>query len=218
MHSAGVRAYRSSGEVTSCLDLFIFFCGDIYVMLREQLSILMEENKGMGSPGAYKLLKEYRMQARVLASAFHFSECYHREVHRWLTYPLILLTVSTTVLSAFELNKYVVCALSFASLLLTSFNSAVRPKDREYAAHAVSGEFQEIADDIHQYITENHKTADEIKAYSNHVNSVLSIWKGQSPACRDSFISRAQLKHSPRMRSSKKKRESESPPVFSRDA
>lgn len=176
---------------------------------REELSEIMEGFPRPHSPGGYLLLNEYLTQARILSSAYNLSELYYRSLHKWMTYPLIFITVTTTVLSGFDLNRYAVCGLSFAALILSSFNSVINPTEKEHVAHSVANEYDEVACEIYQYITENGKTREEIKTYSNHINSVLCIWKGQSPPIKPRFMIRARLAH---MKSKKSKsRRSESP-------
>jgi hypothetical protein len=159
------------------------------------------------SPGAYQLLNNYLMTAKVLSSAYKHSSGYHRRLYQYLTYPLILTSAISTVLSGFQLNEYAVMGLSLTSLLLVGFNSATNPKDRENKAHNFSIEYSEVASDIEQFILENNKTKEQIKTYSQHINSVLNIFKSQSPTIRDSFLKQAKLENSPRIRSSLKKKE-----------
>jgi outer membrane murein-binding lipoprotein Lpp len=151
--------------------------------------------------GSYKLLNDYMIETKVLSEAYKKSEAHWRNVSKMLNYPLIVITTLMSVFSSIELNKYVLMALSFGSMLITSFATAVAPKDREAKANQISTEFGEIASNIRQFINENHKTKEEVKAFSQMQLELIEIWKGLSPPINDKYIKQSKIHNAPRTRS-----------------
>jgi hypothetical protein len=143
--------------------------------------------------GSYGLLKKYLNESNTLSSAFHYSSKFHRSMYKWLTYPLIITSTVATLLAGLEVNNFIVAGVSFTSLILVGFNSAINPKKKEIEAHDVSIEFSEIASDIELFIIKNGKTKVEIEAYASHINDLLNVWKAQSPAVNGKYIKKARL-------------------------
>lgn len=156
----------------------------------------------------YQILRKYLMQARILSGAFNRGEKYHRSMYRWLTYPLVITSAVSTVLSGFQLQEYIVMSLSFITLILVGFNATINPSNKMNTSHNSAIEFDEIAGSLELYINENGRTSEEIKAYASHVNDILNIWKANSPPVKDSFIKLAQIDNAPRLRSKSHKKNS----------
>lgn len=154
----------------------------------------------LANTGSYSLLKKYRNDAMVLSDAYKMSERHWRKTYKMLNYPLIVLTTITGVMSSVEVSKYALMAISFTSLLLTSFSTAINPKDKEAKANQVATEFSEISSNINQFIVENHKTKDEIKAFSQLQLELLEVWQSLAPPISYTYLEKAKMNHAPRTR------------------
>jgi hypothetical protein len=150
--------------------------------------------------GPYALLKEYMLESKTLSIAYKKSEAYYRMLHKYLTYPIIVTSAVASVCSGFALSQYIVLGLSLTTLLLSGFNSAINPKEKEHLANQVSTEFGEISSNILQFILENSKTRSEIKAYSQLIHELLNTWKSQSPSVKNKYLAEAQIEACPRLR------------------
>ena len=166
----------------------------------------MEEFSALkpSSPGPYALLKKYMHESKVLSIAYKKSEAYYRSLYKCLTYPVIVTSVVASVCSGLDLNRYILLALSLSTLMLSGFNSAINPKDRENKANQVSTEFGEISSNISQFIYENSKSKDDIKAYSQLVHELLNTWKSQSPSIQKKYLDKAKIEACQRLRVSSK--------------
>ena len=141
----------------------------------------------------------------VLANAYKMAESHHRTIHKILTYPLIVLAATGSVLAGLHSNEYVLMGISLATLIMTGFSTAINPKDKEMRCYQVSAEFNEIAGSINQFILENHKSREEIKAFSKHILSVLDIWRALAPSINKKYVRQAKIECAPRTRTSQKK-------------
>lgn len=150
----------------------------------------------------YVLLDKYAQEAKIKASAYSKSEAFYRSVHRWLTYPVIITSTVASVCAGVGLNSYAILSLSLVTLLLSGFNSAIDPKNRENLAHNVSVEFNEIYNNIQQFLLENNKTKGEIKTYSQMIRELLNVWESQAPPIRSEYIRQATHDCSKRIRPS----------------
>ena len=156
--------------------------------------------------GGYILLKRYMHEAKVLSLAYSFSEAKFRNLHKWLTYPIILLSSVASVCAGLDINQYALMSISLSILILSGFNSSVNPLDRANRANQMKTEFGEIASDTAQFVQENNKSSDEIKSYSQLIHELLNVWKAQSPPCSSQFMQTAKLECSKRIRSSSVKK------------
>lgn len=155
--------------------------------------------------GPYYLLQQYLNECNILSFAYKNSENYFRNVYKCLTYPLIVTSAVTSVLSVTNItgntfNGYVIPITSLVTLVLVGFNSAINPMDRSNKAHQVSREFGELASSINHFILENSKSNEEIKLYNQHILTQLEIWKNLSPHIQNRFISQATLNHNPKIK------------------
>ena len=148
----------------------------------------------------YGLLKSYMKNAKIKSKAYSYSEKYYRNLYKYLSYPLVVITATNTVLSGFSLNPYILMGLSFSSLVLIGFDKLINPKDKEHKANQIQSEFGEINRNIKQFVSENNKSRDEIKSYSQTINEVINIWESLSPPIQDKFITKAQNDYAKKIR------------------
>jgi hypothetical protein len=146
------------------------------------------ESDSLQRGDVYYLLRTYARESKILSKAYAMSESYYRNLYKYLTYPLVVLTTISTLISGLEINTYVVISINLAMLLLIGFNTTISPKDKEHSAHTVSGEFGEIKASINQFITENSKSADDCRNYSQLVLEQVKIWKSLSPPVKDKYM------------------------------
>jgi hypothetical protein len=147
------------------------------------------------SPNPYSLLIQYKKEATILSNAYKMNEAHYRQMSKTLTYPVILLSASASVIAGLRNPdlEYVLLGITLATLLFSGFNTAVNPKDREHASAKVSNEFSEIASAINQFVTENSKSNDEIKAYSRRMLAILDVWRSLAPPISNAFIEKATI-------------------------
>jgi hypothetical protein len=153
------------------------------------------------SPNPYSLLIQYKKEATILSNAHKMNEAHYRQISKILTYPVILLSAGASVIAGSfpapglrNTNlEYVLLGITLATLLFSGFNTAISPKDKEHVSAKVSTEFGEIASNINQFITENNKHNNEIKAYSRKMLSILDVWRSLAPPIANSFIKAATI-------------------------
>jgi hypothetical protein len=156
---------------------------------------LMKEEK---EDGSYRLLQRYEREASTTAIAYKLSEAHWRSSYKMLQYPLIFITALASVFASVDINKYVLMALSFTSMILSSFITVINPKEKEQKANQISTEFREIASNITQFITENGKSPAELKSFSQHQLDLIDIWTSLAPPINKSYVKDARLQLSPR--------------------
>lgn len=153
---------------------------------------------------SYILLQKYQKESAILSSAYHKSEKYYRNLYKWLSYPIIITSAVSSIVAGISKpylhSDYVLMCLSLFTLILSGFNQAISPKDREMVAKQFSTEFEEISSNINQYILENSKTKDEVKHYSILIHETLNLWKSQKPPLRDKFLMEAKKENISRIR------------------
>ena len=158
--------------------------------------------------GSYGLLKKYADEARILSIAYAYSESKFRMLNKWLTYPVIILSSLASVFSGLDMDKFILLGLSLSILILSGFNTAIGPLDRSNRANQFKTEFDNISSDIGQFINENNKTKDEIKAYSAQCHELLNVWKSLSPPVQSSFVKQASIEVLASRKSISKKKDS----------
>ena len=143
----------------------------------------------------YTLLEQYKNESNILSRAYKLNEGYHLFVHRCLTYPLIVLSTISSVLAGLRLEslEYVLLGLSLIILILSAFNTAIAPKDKQYNSNKISNEFAEIALNINQFIIENNKKPDEIKIYSQKTLAIFEVWRSVSGEINPKYLAQARL-------------------------
>ena len=143
----------------------------------------------------YTLLEQYKTESQILSKAYKLNEGYHLFVHRCLTYPLIVLSTVSSVIAGLRMPslEYALLGLSLIILLLSGFNTALTPKDKQYASNKISNEFAEIALNIHQFVIENNKSKDEIKMYSQKMLAVFEIWRSVAGEINPKYLQQARL-------------------------
>ena len=110
-----------------------------------------------------------------------------------LQYPLLVVTVLSSVFSTIDIDHYVLMGLSFTSLLLSGFTTVINPKEKEQKANQISNEFHMISANICQFITENNKTKNELKAFSQMQLELIEFWNSLSPPISPKYIEKAKL-------------------------
>jgi hypothetical protein len=143
------------------------------------------------SIGAYSLLQKYEKQAKINSIAYKMSERYWRMFYKLLQYPLLVITTLVSVFATIDIDHYVLVGLSFVSLLLSGFITIINPKEKEGRANQVSNEFNIISSNICQFITENNKTKNELKAFSQRQLELLEIWNTLSPPIFQGYLKQA---------------------------
>jgi hypothetical protein len=154
---------------------------------------------------SYKLLLDYMNEANILSMAYRKSERYYRNLYNYLTYPVILTSTLSAVSSGLGVNRYILLGLSLTTLLITGFNSALNPANKEKLANQVGIEFGEIASNVRQFVQENSKTETEIKAYSQLIHELINTWQALAPPLKETYIVQARSEVAVRIRSLKKK-------------
>ena len=151
----------------------------------------------------YKLLHDYKKQATIQSNAYKYSEGFYRSLHKWLTYPIILLSAVSTILSGFNINHYSIMSISFSTLVLVGFERAINPKDKEQKSCQIKIEMNEIASNIKQFILNNHRTEEEIKQYTQLIHEQINIWNSIAPPIQDMYITKSTNKYAERTRKHK---------------
>ena len=147
------------------------------------------------SPSPYTLLNKYMSDANVLSRAYKLNELFYLSMHKFLTYPIIVLSTFSTVIAGLrrEELEYVLLGLTLVTLLFAGFNTAITPKDKQYLSNKISTEFSEIALNINQFIIENNKSPSEIKVFSQKMLALFEVWKSLCPEIRQSYLLQAKL-------------------------
>ena len=156
----------------------------------------------------YGLLEKYKTESAVLCRAYKLNEYHYLFLHKILTYPLIILSTFSSVIAGLRRPEleYVILAISLVMLILSGFNTAISPKNKEFFSNKISTEFNDIALNANQFILENGKTKEEVKIYSQKTLELFEILKSMSPDINSRFINQAKLEIASQM----KKRTSES--------
>lgn len=148
----------------------------------------------------YYLLRIFSKEAKIKKIAYGYSEEYYLNLWRLITYPLVVLAAISTVLAGLDVNQYALLGLNLAMLILTGFERAINPKEKEQNANKIKIEYAEIHNHIKNFIYSNSRTKAEIKAYSDHITELLSKWNAFSPPIFSRFINKAQLQCADRKR------------------
>jgi hypothetical protein len=160
---------------------------------KKEVSQLMEliDIHTRHNTGAYSLLQKYEREAKINAVAYKMSERYWHMFYKLLQYPLLVITTLVSVFATIDIAHYVLVSLSFVSLLLSGFITIINPKEKEQRANQVSNEFNMISSNICQFITENNKTKNELKAFSQRQLELLEIWNSLSPSIFQGYLKQA---------------------------
>ena len=144
--------------------------------------------------GSMRLLRSYWKKTAILGKAYKYQEGYWRSVYKRLTYPIIVISACSGVAAMFHnMPIHVLASLSFSITVLSGFGQAINPKDKEKNCNQVATEFNEISQNILQFITENNKSKDELKVYSNQCLALIEVWEGLSPPVKDKFMKEAKI-------------------------
>jgi len=163
-----------------------------------------ESDTSLIKKSPYDFLISYAYQSKIKSKAYSYSEKHYRLLHKQLTYPMILFTSVSTVISVLEMNKYALIGLNLSMLVLVGFNQAINPKDKEHSAHNISIEMGELSSNIKQFVNINNRTKSEIKAYTELIHEQITIWDGLSPPIKEEFITKATNIYAKRSRKSRK--------------
>ena len=159
----------------------------------------------------YTLLNQYKNESNILSKAYELNENYYLFIHKILTYPIIILSAFSTVIAGLRKPEleFLLLGLSLGILIFSGFNTAVQPKDKQFLSNKISTEFSEISLNINQFIKENSKTKEEVKAYSQKILSLFEVWKSMAGEIHPKHLARARLECAVRVErishSSKKK-------------
>lgn len=168
-----------------------------------------EENDGtmsMHEANPYILLHSYMREARTMSDALSMTEHYHRMIGKCLKYPVVILSAVQSVVSGIQWsNNWVIMAISLFVLILVGLEQAINPHNRETKAHECMVEFDELAADMKQYISANHRSYEDVRRRTETVFSTLQIWKNLSPPIPDRFMIISKKKAATRSRKYKVK-------------
>lgn len=152
------------------------------------------------SDDKYVLLRNYTLYCKIQSRAFSYSEAYYRQLYKWLSFPLIILSAVSSLLAGLDANAYYLMSLSLCTLILVGFNTAINPKDKEARAAQVKTEYGEISANCKHFIYSNNHDHAEIKAFSSIVHEQMNIWAGLAPPLSPRFLNRAKTELAPRSR------------------
>lgn len=148
----------------------------------------------------YFLLRQYSKDSKVKSKAYSYSESYYRNMYKFFTYPLVVLSSVSTVLAGFHVNEYVLMGISLVTLTLVGFNQVIKPKDKEHEANKVKTEFAEISSDCKKFIYTNNRTSDDIRNFCEVIHELINTWNSLSPPIKDRFITQAKKEYASRSR------------------
>ena len=157
----------------------------------------------------YDLLLSYGHQSKIKSKAYGMSSSYYRNLHKWLTYPQIILSAVSTISAVIDINQYALISLNVSMLILVGFNQAIQPKQRENDAHQYAIEYSELYSNIKQFININNRTQAEIKAYTAIILDQMNVWDSLSPPCRDKYLQKATKLYAKRSRTSRRTQKKE---------
>lgn len=150
----------------------------------------MLNNKDI-SIGSVNLLKQYHKKCTVLKNAYNMQESYWRSLYKKLQYPIVILSGIAAVTSLLKLNQYIAAGTSFLNLILAGFIQTINPKDKELKCNQVKIEYNELSQNINQFLIENDKTKEEYKQYSQQVLSLIEVWDSLAPPVSNSYLNKA---------------------------
>jgi uncharacterized protein (DUF433 family) len=158
----------------------------------DEVSIdINDESQLTNNTNPNELLKKYAMEAKIKALAYKYSEIYNRNLYKCLTYPLIILSSTTTVLAGLKMNDNLLMGLSLAMVLFSGFNQAINTKNKEHDANRISVEMSEIESNINHFLHLKTDKIEDAKAYSETVHELLKTWKSMEPPIKNSYINAA---------------------------
>ena len=158
------------------------------------------DSRFIGKADPYVLLRSYAKEAKIKSKAYGYSEGYYRWVYKVFTYPTVLISAVSSVFAMLHVNEHVLLGLSLTMLLLTGYNSTISPKDKEQRANQIKTEFAEISRNVKQFLYENNKSFEEIKAYSETINELMNVWNSLSPPLQDKYLNLARTECESRTR------------------
>jgi hypothetical protein len=136
-----------------------------------------------------------------MSEAFRLSEQYYRNMYKWFAYPMVILTtLSATMATVQDVpgSMYIILGLNVSTLILAGLQQVISPQDKATRANQVSIEFGEIRDSILQFMAEHEKDDPNAVPFSQHIVSMLDVWRSLSPNIRDVFVQSAKSKLSSR--------------------
>ena len=152
----------------------------------------------------YDLLLSYAHQAKIKSKAYSYSENYFRQIHKYLTYPMIILSAVSSVVAVLDVNKYALIGLNLSMLILVGFNTTVDPQKKSHLSHNVSIEYSEISSNVKQFVNSNSQSKESIKNYSEIIHEQLNIWDSLAPPIKERFVTKATKQYAKRSRTSRR--------------
>ena len=152
----------------------------------------------------YTLLLEYSKEAKIMTLAHAYTAQWYNDLAKYLNYPVILLSACSSVCAGLKVNQYILLGMTLSMLILTSFDHAINPKSKQHNHVLAKVEFDEIAGNLRQFILSNHRTAAEIKEYSEEILSYLQKWKSIAPTVPPRYMKAAKRYREHRVRKHKK--------------
>ena len=135
----------------------------------------------------YYLLEDYRKEAQALSISHDKTARFYEDLSKYLNYPVILLSAAASVVAGLntkekeQFHPYILLVMTLLTLVLTSFDHTVSPKNKVHDHLVAKIEFEEMAENVKQFIQSNHRSHEEIKEYSAEILSYLQKWKSVSP-------------------------------------
>jgi hypothetical protein len=156
------------------------------------------------SSDPYALLVEYSKEAKIMTLAHAYTAQFYNDLAKYLSFPLILLSTSSSVCAGLNVNQYILLGMTLSMLVLTSFDHAINPKSKQHNHMLAKVEFDEIAGNLRQFIGSNHRTPAEIKEYSEEILTYLQKWKSIAPTVPPRYMRAAMRDREHRVRKHKK--------------
>ena len=137
------------------------------------------------------LLTGYANDARVQGLAHALSARFYRNMSKCLNYPLLIFAAASSVLAGLDVNKYILLSVTLATLILSSFDHAINPKDRAHHHMVSKIEFDEIASNVRHFLGSRTHTEFELLEFSDKIMEFMTKWKSVSPPIPARFFREA---------------------------
>lgn len=148
----------------------------------------------------YYLLRTYARESKIKAYSYSLSEGYYRNLHKYLNYPVVVLSAISTVIAGLDLNSYAIMGLSLSMLILLGFDKLIDPKENEHKANQFKVEYGEINSNVKIFILNNGRTHEQVKAYAEQIHELINKWKSINPSVFQRFTDVATMKYTKKLR------------------
>lgn len=161
------------------------------ITIEDKIPLTTSNSFIMRGDDPYALLVEYSNEAKILTLAHGYTAQWYNDLSKYLNFPVILLSAASSVCAGLKIDPYILLGMTLSILILTSFDHAINPKSKQHNHMLAKVEFDEIAGNLRQFIGSNHRTAVEIKEYSEEILTYLQKWKSVSPVAPPRYMKAA---------------------------